>query len=205
MGSFGNGRELYQYKDYYRYIDDYETELVEDEKGRYRKKVTYVGPLIRITGDIPSARRIFLLTDLLSVLVMGALLTAAFVRHTTGGWLLTVLPLMISLFTGAWLVMGAFALPLSGKPMRRDRYMHSMIRCFRSCGAVLVLMAVLIASELLYRGRNGDWMFLRGDFCFLGCIFAAAAMAFGIIRLLRLVPVDERELVEFDQKRGGTK
>ena len=48
MGQFfvnPNGM-MYKNKDHIKYIQDYETELIQDEKGKYRKKVTYIGPYI---------------------------------------------------------------------------------------------------------------------------------------------------------------
>ena len=191
---FINPGGMYKNKDHIKYIDDYETELIRDEKGKYKKKVTYIGPYIPFNEPISKVRIKFILSDILSLAVCAATGYASLIRHTTGGWLLTVLPLMVSLLPCLYLIMGAVSLPMSGKPMQRDRYMHSIIRCFRSCAAIGILDVMVILSDILYRVSKSDWMFLKGDYIFYACIVSAGLFSVGIIAILRLVQLDEREL-----------
>ena len=185
---------MYKNKDHIKYIEDYETELIQDEKGKYRKKVTYVGPYIPFDEPAGRVRLKFILTDILALAVCAATGYASLVRHTTGGWLLTVLPLMVSLLPCLYLIMGAISLPMSCKPMKRDRYMHSIIRCFRSCGALVILDIAIILSDILYRAMKSDWMFLNGDYIFYSCVAGAGILSAVIILVLRTVKIDEREL-----------
>ena len=196
MGQFfvnPNGM-MYKNKDHIKYIQDYETELIQDEKGKYRKKVTYIGPYIPFDEPVSKVRLKFIITDILALAVCAATGYASLVRHTTGGWLLTVLPLMVSLLPCLYLIMGAISLPMSGKPMKRDRYMHSMIRCFRSCGGLIILDITVILSDILYRVMKSDWMILKGDYIFYACVAGAGILSAVIIIVLRMVKVDEIEL-----------
>ena len=185
---------MYKNKDHIKYIDDYETELVCDEKGKYRKKVTYIGPYIPFAEPAGRVRIKFAAADVLSLAVCAATGYASIIRHTTGGWLLTVLPLMVSLLPCLYLIMGSVSLPMSAKPMKRDRYMHSIIRCFRSCAAIGILDIMVLLSDVLYRVTKSDWMFLKGDYIFYSCIIAAGIVSVLIILTLRSVKLDEREL-----------
>lgn len=191
---FVNPGGMYKNKDHIKYIEDYETELIQDEKGKYRKKVTYIGPYIPFDEPVGRVRLKFILSDILTLAVCAATGYASLVRHTTGGWLLTVLPLMVSLLPCLYLVMGAISLPMSGKPMKRDRYMHSIIRCFRSCGALVILDVVVILSDILYRVMKSDWLLLKGDYIFYSCVMGSGILSVVIILILRTVKIDEKEL-----------
>ncbi|MCR4616704.1 MAG: hypothetical protein K5669_00790 [Lachnospiraceae bacterium] len=194
MSLFGNFTELYKNKDHIKYIDDYETDLVKDEKGKLHKKVRYIGPYIPLKSDIGISRARFIIVDILSLIITGLTVASCLMRHTTGGWLLTMLPILISLFPCLYLISGCTLLPMSGKPMKRDRYMHSIIRIFRSCGGLVVLMIAVLVSEVIYRLIQKDWIFLKGDYMFLGFVLAIVIGAVATIFVLRGVEVDERQL-----------
>lgn len=194
MSLFGNLQDLYKNKDHIKFIDDYDTELVTDEKGKVRKKVTYIGPYIPIKTDIKVCRALFILIDILSLASTALILFACVIRHTTGSWLVTMMPLLLSLFPSLYLLSGCILLPMSGAPMKRDRYMHSVIRVFRSSSGIDILMAVVLLAEVAYRAIFRDWLFLRGDIRFLVYIVGAAIINVIIIVLLRRVDLDEREV-----------
>lgn len=78
--------------------------------------------------------------------------------------------------------------------MKRDRYMHSVIRVFRSSSGIAILMAVVLLAEVAYRAIFRDWLFLRGDIKFLVYVVGAAIINVIIIVLLRRVDLDEREV-----------
>ena len=199
MANLINFDELYKKKDHVKYINDYETELVEDAKGRYRKRVKYIGPYIHFNESLKTLRIKFIIADMFAILTALLLVGANRVPHTTGGWLFTMLPLLAALFPGLYLIMGVFSLPMNGKPMQRDRYMHSMIRAFRSSAAIIVFMIVVLISGLVYRLLMSDWEFLKGDIIFMICVIMAAFLSAGLILVLRLVNIDERELIN----KGG--
>ena len=82
MSLFGNLQDLYKNKDHIKYIDDYDTELVTDEKGKVRKRVTYIGPYIPIKTDKKFCRALFILIDILSLASTALILFACVIRHT---------------------------------------------------------------------------------------------------------------------------
>ena len=193
MSFFGNSGEFYKKKDHIQYLDDYEIRCVTDEKGREKKTVVYTGPLIPVTEEKNKLRIKLLSVSVIAVCTVLTVLSAVFTRHVGG--MIAELPLIISLFPCLYLVMGVFLLPFSGKPMKRDAYMHGMIRVFRSCGALTVLMGVVLVSEIIRRIAQQDTLFLRGDIMFIVRIIGALILCVAIILILRSVEIDEKELI----------
>ncbi len=193
MSFFGNSGEFYKKKDHIQYLDDYEIRYVTDEKGREKKTVVYTGPLIPVTEEKNKLRIKLLSVSVIAVCTVLTVLSAVFTRHVGG--MIAELPLIISLFPCLYLVMGVFLLPFSGKPMKRDAYMHGMIRVFRSCGALTVLMGVVLVSEIIRRIAQQDTLFLRGDIMFIIRIIGALILCVAIILILRSVEIDEKELI----------
>ena len=193
MSFFGNSGEFYKKKDHIQYLDDYEIRYVTDEKGREKKTVVYTGPLIPVTEEKNKLRIKLLSVSVIAVCTVLTVLSAVFTRHVGG--MIAELPLIISLFPCLYLTMGVFLLPFSGKPMKRDAYMHGMIRVFRSCGALAVLMGVVLVSEIIRRIAQQDTLFLRGDIMFIVRIIGALILCVAIILILRSVEIDEKELI----------
>ena len=137
----------------------------------------------------------------LAVLAVLTVLSAVFTRHVGG--LIAELPLIISLFPCLYLIMGIFLLPYSGKPMKRDAYMHGMIRVFRSCGALTVLMAIILVFEIIRRIAQQDTLFLRDDVLFLIRVAGAVILPVLIIVILRSVEIDEKELIQVRRDENG--
>jgi hypothetical protein len=193
MSLFGKPGEFYSKKDHIQYLDDYEIRYVKDEKGREKKEIVYIGPMIPVQEDKKRLRIKLPCAAVLAVLAVFTVLSAVFTRHVGG--LIAELPLIISLFPCLYLIMGIFLLPYSGKPMKRDVYMHGMIRVFRSCGALTVLMGIVLVIEILRRITQQDTLFLRDDVLFIVRIVGAIALSVLIILILRSVEIDEKELI----------
>ena len=194
MALFGNFGDLYKKKDHLQYVNDYSDELYEDENGKTRRRSVYIGPHIPIRNELRNLRLILAGAVLLTLILIAALVTALFLNHTTAWFFLVTIPLAVAAFPALYLVMGVMHLPFSGKPMQRDSYMHGIVRMFRSCGAIIAIMAVILAAEFIYRFMNNDWIFLRDDIFFMLLIAAVIVSGIGIIMLLRAVDVDEIEM-----------
>ena len=194
MSLFGNFGDLYKKKDHLVYADDYEDELYEDEHGKTRRRVTYIGPYIPVRNDARSLRFILIGVILLTAMTAAGIGAGMLINHTTGWWFFTTVPVSIAAFPCLYLIMGTLHLPYSGKPLQRDAYMHGMVRMLRSCGAIIVLSAVTLAAEFLFRIIHSDWLFLRGDIAFMLILFGIMAACIGIIFLIRAIDVDELDL-----------
>ena len=201
MSLFGKPEEFYRKKDHIQYLDDYEIRYVKDEKGREKKEIVYIGPMIPVREDKSRLRIKLPAVAALVVLAVLTVLSAVFTRHVGG--LIAELPLIISLFPCLYLIMGIFLLPYSGKPMKRDAYMHGMIRVFRSCGALTVLMAIILVFEIIRRIAQQDTLFLRDDVLFLIRVAGAVILPVLIIVILRSVEIDEKELIQVRRDENG--
>ena len=75
--------------------------------------------------------------------------------------------------------------------MRQDQYMHSFIRMSRSSVAVAVCAVMVLILSFIYRATKGNWQFFTEDILFLILLCAVAALALGIIFLLRSIDFAE--------------
>ena len=195
MSLFGNFGDFYKKKDHIKYADDYADDLYEDENGKTRRRVTYIGPYIPIRNEVRSLRMIIAGILVLTVLTIAAVVSAMLINHTSAWWFFTSVPMTGAAFPCLYLVMGTLHLPYSGKPIQRDAYMHGIVRMFRSCGAIIVLTAITLLSEFVFRIIKKDWMFLSGDKLFLALLAGIILACLGIIFLLRMIDADEVDLI----------
>lgn len=202
MSLFGNFSELYKKKDHIKYVDDYATELEQDEKGKYRKITSYIGPKIPVRTELKSLRPRLFAVVLMAFLLTSALIYALFMKHASGISILLSTLLTATLFPCLYLIMGTLHLPYSGKPMQRDGYMHGMIRMLRSAGAIMILLIAVFVDDFLYRLRVRDWMYFKEDILFLVLIVVADLLAVGIVLILRSIEVDELELNQYNEMQN---
>lgn len=206
MGLFDSLVERGQhFSDLNRYVSDYRIVEEKDRKGRVRKKAVYVGAWISIRDFDAGKSRVLwgvLALSILNVLVYGYM---ALLTHASSGQFWVMLPILAGLFPCLYLMMGATSLPFRGKPMRRDQYMHSFIRVFRSAVAVAAFAAVGLLASLVDRAVRGDWLFLRSDWVFAVSAVACAVLSLLVILLLRTLDVRETAQESSGMKNDGWK
>ncbi len=195
MGLFdnlnGTGKG-FQLSDSLKYVDDFKTELVEDENGKVRKKTTYIGTWteLREPGGKTLAKLIgsAVLAAAIGVLLMATLL----LNHASSASLLVMLPLAAALFPSLYLLMGAASLPYRQKPMRRDQYMHGFVRMQRSSVAVIIFTVVATICSFVYRIFRSDWLFLTEDGTFLVQLAFVIVCSVGVLWMLGTIEVAEK-------------
>ena len=180
------------FSDSLRYVDDFVTELVEDDKGRTRKKTTYIGTW-QVLRE-PGAKTLWMLIGAaaMSLASAGCVMTALLLPHAGAGDYPVMVPHLISLFPFLYQLMGAASLPYRQKPMRRDQYMHGFIRMQRSAVAILAMTAVGMLAAPVLRLIRSDWLFLKGDVFYF--VLTAAALLFegGVLWILGRIETAER-------------
>ena len=186
-----SGKER-NFSDLQKYVEDFEI-VEENRNGKLKKTVKYKGTWT-ILEEVSSGT----FCKLWGALALSAGIAAAYVRallltHLTSSQLTVMIPLLAGLFPLLYMVMGALALPFRGKPMRRDQYMHSFIRVFRSAAAVIVCLALTLLATLVFRLTGNNWQYFPEDWWFTGLCLGAAAAAAGLIFLLQSVELAERE------------
>ena len=105
-------------------------------------------------------------------------------------WIILILGFPVLGLT-LYLLFGAFSLPFKERAMRQDQYMHSFIRMSRSSVAVAVCAVMALILSFIYRATKGNWQFFTEDILFLILLCAVAALALGIIFLLRSIDFAE--------------
>ena len=193
MGLFdGFAGSKKSFSDLKKYVDDFEVIEEKDAKGRTRQKARYIGPWTVLRN--PSAGvfcRMWICVGLAALLV-AAYFRMLLLTHLAGSQLLVLLPLVAGLFPAMYLIMGVFTLPLRGKPMRRDQYMHSFIRASRSSAAIAVFVLVGQIAALIFRATRGDWLYMAEDWTFTACGAVIIACALGIIGTLHAIDLAEK-------------
>ncbi len=202
MGFFSNltgGGKRIGFSDSLKYVDDYKTELVTDEKGRKKRRTRYVGPWYFVTSEPGSAR-----TKMIAALVLGV--GAAFCHvmmplqvHYGASKYPVLVPILLALFPALYLMMGLASLPFKLKPMHRDRHAHSFMRASRSGVAVAAMLAVGFIALFVYRIVDGDFIFFSGDWLFMGLCVTEIVLVIVILRLLYTIDREERPNSAYDE------
>ena len=175
-----------------KYLEEFKIVEEPDKKGRMRKKAVYTGPWT-VMREKKAGRRTMFLALVLALAAAVTYVRGLLLTHFGSGKLLVMLPLCLGLFPLFYLLMGATELPYRGKPLRRDQYMHGIIRMCRSAVAVFAFHAVALAALFILRIIEKDWLFLPEDWQFLAMAVLAAVCAACIVILLRRVDFTERE------------
>lgn len=195
MGLFsdltGMGKR-YSFSGRTKYVDDFTMVEVPDKKGRMRKKAVYTGAWT-VLRDRKAGQRAMFLALALSLATAAVYFRALLLTHFGSSRLLVMGPLCLGLFPLLYLLMGCTELPYRGKPLRRDQYMHGVIRMCRSAVAVTAFDLVALAALFILRAVVGDWLSLPEDRHYLILSVLAAIFAVLIVIILRRVDLVERE------------
>ena len=188
-----------------RYVNDFQTEEITDGKGKTRKKITYIGTwnVLRDTGRRTLVKLIS--SAGLSVVAVALVFAVLLLQHGFGGDYVVMVPFMVVLFPLFYLLMGASSLPYRQKPMRRDQYMHGMIRMQRSSVAIMVLAAVGTIASLIVRTVRKDWLFLSEDWLFLVYAVLLIVCCGGILVILQSLELAELPNSAYAQEDGKVK
>lgn len=186
---FGSGKT---FSTRMRYVNDFKIEEYQDARGKKRTRAVYTGPwtVLEDTGGKTLAKLIgaAVLAAAGVILLFVTLLSS----HLMADKLLVMIPLYVALFPTFYLLMGAFSLPYRLKPMRRDQYMHGIMRMQRSSVAIIVFITVGVIASFIYRISTQEWWFQKKDILFLvGCVVSALLCA-GVLFLLGSLDTRER-------------
>lgn len=183
-----------------KYAGDFKTVEITDGKGRPRMRALYTGEWVVLREPVRAQQyKIWAALGLILALAAVYIRLMLLIRPGSGRYQVMA-PLLLGLFPLMYMVMGAFDLPLTGKPMRRDQYMHGIIRGCRSGTAIAVCSAVSLTAEVITRAVGGDWAFRPGDVRFLVMTAVLLPMAVGTVLLLRWVDITRRENAFYEAK-----
>lgn len=202
MGFFsnltGNGKGL-SFSDSLKYVSDYKTETVTDDKGRERKRARYIGPWYVITTEPKSSRIRMIVSLVLGVLAAVCHVMLPLQTHYGMNKYPVLVPIVLALFPLMYMLMGLFSLPFSMKPMHRDRNAHSFMRASKSGVAVAAMILVAFIALFVYRIAEGDFLFLAGDWIFTALCVAEIALIIVIIVLLYNIEREEKPNSHHDE------
>jgi hypothetical protein len=133
-----------------RYADDYENEIVVDDKGRETKAPVYRGKLFEINLDQENLSR-FKRSSLTILAVTTVVHVAAgFVDNTGMNQFYVALPYVTAFFPLLYAATGAFRLPVEKRQYRRDEIGLSFERFKSSSMLLTIILGAGGLGELFY-------------------------------------------------------
>lgn len=190
-GKNGGSEKRFSFSDRARYVDDYEIKLVEGKNGKQRRVAVYKGVWYCMQGEKKTLRTKLVIAAVLAILACACLITMLLQEHVAHIWYTVIVPIGLAMFPAFYLLMGISELPYTLKPMDRARYYHSFIRSSRSAVAIIALAAVGEGAALIYRIKNNEWIFMRGEVVNIICFVLMIVLLVSMIRLLYSILIEE--------------
>lgn len=182
----------------YRFVDDYKKTVYVGANGRPKDRITYIGEWVWPLNDEYDYKRIVLVSRIAAGIAVAALIAALLLQGTeTGGkWYMAAAAL--SVFSLAYMVMGAVMMPTNMRPMERMRYHGSFERAKGAAIVTLIILGLsaitwLVCWILVWCGvpvvESG---FSWRDIVFAVCLLIAAAASFVIVRKTKELKTEMR-------------
>ena len=175
-----------------KYVDDYETKIVEDEEGKQVKEAIYVGDYFELSVDRATLKK-FKRNCLLLVTVIIALhVGAGFITNQGMNVFYVALPYVFVFLSLYFTVLGILRLPEKTQNLRRDEIGLSFDRMKSGSTFLLILLSASIAGEIIFMlfflnggvGREGLFLIIE---------VLTAVAAFVLIRLQKTIKVQKRD------------
>lgn len=187
----GKGGKRFSFSDRAKYVEDYDIKTVEGKNGRQRRVAVYKGIWYCVQGEKKAIGTRLILAAVCAVLACVCLVLMLLQNHVAHIWVTVVLPTGLAMFPALYLLMGVSELPFRLKPMDRAKYYHSFIRVSRSAVAMMAFTAVGEGAALVYRIKNNEWTFMRGEIVTVVCFALMLALLAGVIALLYGISIEE--------------
>lgn len=161
----------------YRYVDDYRTVSLMDEKGKVKQKVLYTGEWVCLLADEAAYKGFLLRVRVLTAAAAAGLIAALAVNHSAYEIMYVSVPLVMALFPLAYLIMGMFSLQKKAVPMEKLQYIKGLQRVNHSAMGVAVMSGIVLLGKVLFRvlclcGVLEGFGFIFSDVIFLAGIAA---------------------------------
>lgn len=133
-----------------KFVDDYEIEITEDEKGREKKVPVYRGAYYEIAADEKQIKRFKLISIFLTIVIAALHVAGGFVANQGMYQFYVSLPYVIAFLPLYFLTAGVFRLPNQKRLLRRDEYGLSFERMKKASISLLVILLVGVLGEIVF-------------------------------------------------------
>lgn len=133
-----------------RYADDYDIEVIEDEKGREKKIAVYHGKYFEVESNqrqLIAFKRILIL---LFFVMIGLHITNGFVANPGMYQFYVALPYAASFLPMYYLISGILRLPKEKRGFRRDEIGLSFDRLKKAGKALLIILGIGAIGEIVF-------------------------------------------------------
>lgn len=176
-----------------KYLNDYRVVSYQNEKGKTKRRVEYIGDWYVPQIGKKEQRRLNIWLWILSVIAMPCVVAALLLPYAAEGELYVVLPAAASLLPGWYLIRGCLSLPRAGLLMEKIQYEHGYLRIGRAATGVSILVGIgaigAIVFDILCLTHKADAQIGWFDLLFLGImLFVIGGMIILMIKA-RSIPV----------------
>ncbi len=181
----------------YRYVDDYRTVSVMDERGKVRQRAIYIGEWVCMLIGEAEYAAFLLRVRMLSAAAAAGLIAALAVNHAAYEIMYVAVPLVIALFPAAYLIMGACSLQKKAAPMEKLHFIKGLQRVRHSSMGVFVMSCTVLLGKLVFRllalfGVLTECGFSWEDTVFLLGMLTSAATSFVLYKMACKVKTELR-------------
>lgn len=171
------------------YADDYETEIIKDEKGHEKLIAVYRGDYFEITLDDQGTIRFRRQCILLLATFIALHISSGFVRNGGMFQFYVALPYVLAFFPCLYAAVGVLRLPKKKRKYRRDEIGHSFDRLKTTCIILMIFLGLGILGEITFIlfFSAGDQRLM--EYVYLALEVPAAMAVYSLIRLQRQIHV----------------
>jgi len=173
-----------------RYADDYEIQVVKDEKGRDKKVAVYRGNFFEVNLDEKQLILLRKRSILLFLIVVALQIAGGFVANRGMYAFYVALPYVFAFLPLYYLGTGIFRMPTRKRKYHREEVGLSFERAKKANRFLLIILGVGVIGEIIYLiffsqdGRSLEWLFL-------GSLLLTAGFSYCLYRLLKSIQVTE--------------
>lgn len=164
-----------------KFANDYEVVDIEDENGRGKKTLVYLGKYYEIefdtTGLIHFKRITFLLWAIMAILHI----SSGFLSNRGMYQLYVSLPYAIAFFPLVYLAEGIIRLPKEKRKYRRDEIYYSFERVKTSSYFLIAFLGIMLVGEVVFLMFYSDKAQRPMDYLYLALEMVAAGAAFLLV------------------------
>lgn len=173
-----------------KFLQDYETVITTDDKGRDKRKLVYRGDYFETNLDTPGHKRFKLIVIVLTLIIIGLHIGAGFIGNPGMYMFFVALPYVAAFFPLIYLAAGAMRLPREKRRFQRDEINLSFDRMRVSVITLLVFLVIGILGEGIFLVFVAEEISAGKEALFLVLEILAAAITISLILIERKIKIE---------------
>ena len=172
-----------------KFLQDYETVITTDDKGRDKRKLVYRGDYFETSLETHEHKRFKFITVALTVIIIGLHIGAGFIGNPGMYMFYVALPYVAAFFPLIYLAAGALRLPREKRRFQRDEINLSFDRMRVSVITLLVFLVIGILGEGIFLVFVAEGISPIKEFLFLALEILVIGITVSIFFMERKVKI----------------